>query len=329
MPPGTESAVGSWLVGPLVGQQPASVAQQLRDDLGVPDDGDEVGVADPAWDDVHVQVFGQRTARRRPQVQADVEAVRARHRLHDADRLLHERHQLRTLGFGELLQFREAPVRHHHQMPGVVRVQVEHRVDVLAAGHHQAFLVGQRGDVGERLRRSLGSRSVVLDRGLGQVCHPVRRPKPFQTVDIPDTPVGDSRRPLALLLAGIPADHVSPPALTVSAVATVLLRWVIQSTMVATASSRGTPLIWDRSPNRKLTAPAATSRSPASSMNGTFWLVWLTIFLGIRSSLASTSTRTPCDLSCAATSSRYGTCWSATGMPTTCTGASQAGNAPA
>jgi len=32
---------------------------------------------------------------------------------------------------------------------------------------------------------------------------------------------------------------------------------------------------------------ASTSRSPATSMNGTFWLVWLTIFLAIRSSLAS------------------------------------------
>ncbi|CFS46175.1 Uncharacterised protein [Mycobacterium tuberculosis] len=74
--------------------------------------------------------------------------------------------------------------------------------------------------------------------------------------------------------------------------------------MAATASSRATPLIWVRSPNRKLTAPAATSRSPANTMNGTLWLVWCTIFLAIRSSLASTSARTPCEFSCVATSSR-------------------------
>ena len=40
---------------------------------------------------------------------------------------------------------------HHHQVAGVVRVQVQHRVHQLAARHHQAVLVGHRGDVGERL----------------------------------------------------------------------------------------------------------------------------------------------------------------------------------
>ena len=59
--------------------------------------GDEVGVAAPARHHVHVQVFGQRPARRRAQVQSDVEAVRPRHVLDDANRLLGERHQLGAL----------------------------------------------------------------------------------------------------------------------------------------------------------------------------------------------------------------------------------------
>jgi hypothetical protein len=74
---------------------------------------------------------------------------------------------------------------------------------------------------------------------------------------------------------------------------------------------------------------AATSSSPASSMNGIFCFWALRIFFCIRSSEESTSTRMPFALSWAANSSRYGTWPSPIGMPTTCTGASQAGKAPA
>ena len=148
----------------------------------------------------------------------------------------------------------------------------------------------------------------ALHRRLGEVGHPVRRPQPLQTVRLARRrgrgpwvrrPVGSSR-----------SAHRGP-----SRRRACLDQFRCGSGILAVGdplarsrrprSSRGTPLIWLRSPNRKLTAPASTSRSPASSMNGTFWLVWLTIFLAIRSSLVSTSTRTPCDFSCAATSSRY------------------------
>ncbi len=71
------------------------------------------------------------------------------------------------------------------------------------------------------------------------------------------------------------------------------------------------------------------SSSPAISMYGTFWRWAERIFFCIRSSLASTSTRMPRSRSSEATSSRYGTCASAIGMPTTWTGASQGGKAPA
>jgi len=65
------------------------------------------------------------------------------------------------------------------------------------------------------------------------------------------------------------------------------------------------------------------------SRNGTFCLVQVRIFFCIRSSEVSTSTRTPSARSRSANTDRYGTCASVTGMPTACTGDSQAGNAPA
>ena len=95
------------------------------------------------------------------------------------------------------------------------------------------------------------------------------------------------------------------------------------------ASATGTPFFCDPSRYRNDTASAATSSSPAISMNGTFCRCAVLIFFCIRSSLASTSTRMLCSRRLAATFSRYGTCASAIGMPTAWTGASHGGKAPA
>src|SRR5690606_5003180 len=153
-------------------------------------------------------------------------------------------------------------------------------------------LVGHGGDVGERLLGSGRSAAVPPLGRLGDVAHPVRRPQPLQMVGLARTLVDD--RPLVAQLA-VPAlivvsgRHDTSPAFapgstsafTSSAVGVEFSRRAIHATIASTAASRGTPLSWLRSPNRKLTAPFSMSRSPANSMNGTFWLVWLTIFLAI------------------------------------------------
>src|SRR4029079_12534211 len=158
------------------------------------------------------------------------------------------------------------------------------------ASDDQTVLVVECRDVGERLRRC---RRPALHRSLGQIVHSVRRPQALQMIGFAHPVVDD--------LVLVVSVHVDVPTLINSAVGAVFSRSRIHFAIASTASSRGTPLAWLRSPNRKLTAPASTSRSPASSMNGTFWLVWLTIFLAIRSSLVSTSTRIPYDFSCSAT----------------------------
>src|SRR5271166_5349154 len=178
----------SSLLFPLGGQQTTGVAQQLRDDLGVADDRDEVGVATPSRHHMHMQMFGQRTARRLPQIQADVEAVWSRHVLDDANRLLREGHQLGGLLVGEIFQLGYPPIRHHHQMSGVVRVQVEHGVDEFTAGDHETVLVGQLRDLAERLV----SRGLFAPQWrLGQVAHSIGRPQPLQVVGVADSPVDD------------------------------------------------------------------------------------------------------------------------------------------
>src|SRR4029079_8541921 len=177
-------------------------------------------------------------------------------------------------------------------------------------------------DIGEGL---IGCRGTALHRRFGDICHPMRRPQALEVVGLTDAVVDDRgvvvlRR--LLFAQALIAAHFEAPTLSSSAVGAAFSRLAIHWAIAATATSRGTPLSWVRSPKRKLTALASTSRSPATSMNGTFWLVWLTIFLAIRSSLASTSARTPCIFSCVARPFRYGTWSSATGIPTTWTGAS-------
>src|SRR5277367_1468189 len=176
------------LLFPLGGQQTTGVAQQLRDDLGVADDRDEVGVATPPRHHMHMQMFGQRTARRLPQIQADVEAVWSRHVLDDANRLLGERHQLGGLLLGQIFELRYPPIRHHHQMPRVIRVEVEHRVDEFAPGDHQTVLIGQLRDLTERL---VTVADVLLQRPLSQIAHAVGRPQPLQVVGFTNPSIDD------------------------------------------------------------------------------------------------------------------------------------------
>src|SRR5689334_12760428 len=139
-------------------------------------------------------------------------------------------------------------------MTGVVRVQVEHDVHQLATGDDQAVLVRQRRDVGER--PCLG-RIILPQRRFSDVRHPVRRPQPLQVVGHTD-PLVDDRAVVRLA-------HVSAPTLSNSAVGKAFSRLATHWTIASIASSRGTPLTWLRSPNLKLTAPASTSRSPATN----------------------------------------------------------------
>ena len=59
----------------------------------------------------------------------------------------------RRLGRLEVLQLGDVPVGQHHEVAGVVRVQVEHRVHGVAAGHDEPVLVGHARDAAERAAR--------------------------------------------------------------------------------------------------------------------------------------------------------------------------------
>ena len=97
-----------------------------------------------------------------------------------ADGALGELGEFGGLGGGQVGVVGHVPVRDDEQVPGVVRVQVEHRVDQRAAGHDQAVLVAQRGRAAERAALVLArARRLALALDVG---HPVRRPQPPESV---------------------------------------------------------------------------------------------------------------------------------------------------
>ncbi len=65
--------------------------------------------------------------------------------------------ELLRLGGREVGVVRRVTERHDHQMPGVVRVEIQHRVDVLAAGDDQALGVSALRDPAEGIDVAFGS----------------------------------------------------------------------------------------------------------------------------------------------------------------------------
>src|SRR5690606_17689869 len=167
------------------------------------------------------------------------------------------------------------------QVPGVVRVEVEDDVGGLAPVDDERLTVLARRDPAERAlpRPAVAGLVVPVD-----VRHAVRGPQPLERVGH----AGEVLRRLGRHAHAVDTCRRSAMAVVMS----------------STASATGTPLRWEPSRKRKETAPASASSPPAMRMKGTFSFVALRIFLLKRSSLRSTSARTPRARSWATTSAR-------------------------
>ena len=186
----------------------------------------------------------------------------------------------------ELVESGDVPVRHDHEVAGVVRVQVEHRVDRARRG---------RGP-GPSSSSRVGMRQSGHCPSTPRRCRPRPRCRPSGAGSRDAGTRRGSRRPeLVEVLGSAVSGAASPPSgqRTSPRRARRSRGGATQSTIAATASSTGTPLSCEPSRNRNDTAPGSTSLPPASSMNGTFCSVWLRIFFCMRSSESSTSTRRP------------------------------------
>ncbi len=205
------------------------------------------------------------------------------------------------------------PVRDDEQVAGVVRVKVQHGVGQCTARDDQrdprrvASGITQNG-------HTAGSFGIAgWLRFAPDVGHPVRRPDAIETVR-------DADRTGHIDVVGRCLGRLSHLHPALDGVAD----------LGDGVGDRHTVLLACRRGSGTTPRPAATSSSPAMSMNGTFCFCALRIFFCMRSSDASTSNRTPAARSASPTApSRYDTCVSVIGMPTACTGANHGGNAPA
>src|SRR5690606_10026715 len=234
--------------------------------------------AQPAWHHVLVQVRGDARTGHLTLVDTKIEACGGVDGARHAHGVLSHARELGRLGLVEVRVVRDVAVREHHEVPRVVRVEVEHHVAALTAGDDEPLLVVALRDAAERALPRAGVGGLVLP---ADVDHAVRRPQPLVPV---------VRRAEVRAVLG---DRLHQACCARSATAV---------TMRSTASATGTPFSCVPSRNRNDTAPASASSPPAMSVKGTFSLDALRIFLANRSSDRSTSTRTPRAVSCAATS---------------------------
>src|SRR4029453_16629837 len=89
-------------------------------------------------------------------VHPDVEAVCSGHRTYGSHRFLGEVGKLRRLSCGEVGGVGAVAVWAHHEVAGVVRVQIQHGIDLRATRHDEAILVREPDDPAERAVVGIG-----------------------------------------------------------------------------------------------------------------------------------------------------------------------------
>ena len=219
-------------------------------------------------------------------VHADVEAVAVRDLGEHAHRRLGEATDLGDLLRRGLVIGRNVAVRAHQQVTAVVREQVEQHVGVLAAGDDERLLVATASGATQNGHSCRPAACCSLD-----VDDAVRRPEALEGVR-DGREVGSTFSDARVLGAVVVLTHPRPG------------RGAMASVMRAIASAIGMPFSCVPSRKRKLTEPLARSSSPAMSWNGTFCVVCVRIFFGIRSLESSSSARTPVAFSWSMTSPR-------------------------
>src|SRR5665213_421485 len=117
----------------------------LGKNAGFADSGHEVGIAMPAWQDVHVDVAGDSGARAFADVHPEVEPAWLVNRLKMPFGKAHQRHHFGGRGFVNGRQLRGVRVRNDHKMTAGVGIAVQHNEIVTAAMDDHVFLIAILG----------------------------------------------------------------------------------------------------------------------------------------------------------------------------------------
>jgi len=120
--------------------------ERLGNDVHIGENGHEVRVTIPAWNDVPVKMSGKSCTGDLPQVQTDVETI-GRHDPADRDgQISHQLRAFQELGISQFSQFRFMGMGGNQKVPVVVRKTIE---------HDTACLTSQKDEVGAILVRMI------------------------------------------------------------------------------------------------------------------------------------------------------------------------------
>lgn len=106
-------------------------------DAGLAHDGNEIGVAFPAWNDMQVKMSGDACSRASSDVQSDVQPIRVVYLPENLLAFLRLEDELGQFFAGSLHQGGDMPVRDNHQVSGRVGKPVEYYKGVLASAQDQ------------------------------------------------------------------------------------------------------------------------------------------------------------------------------------------------
>ena len=112
--------------------------------------GHEIGIASPARNQVYVQMRIDARPTGRAGINPHIKSLRVVSRRHRRFHLLEHRHQFKQLVIAEILQHAGRAIGNHHQVGGIIRVEVEHGEAALASCQDMiSLVVGASGNLGK------------------------------------------------------------------------------------------------------------------------------------------------------------------------------------
>src|SRR5579875_1300934 len=113
-------------------QLPIYIIKMFRYNLDIRNYGHKIGIAVPAWHNMKVDVIGEARARNLPLVDAHVKAVGIHRQAQRFERELNMSGEIGKRGGIEAFKRSDMLIGNYHQVPVIVRVQVQHHEAVFA-----------------------------------------------------------------------------------------------------------------------------------------------------------------------------------------------------
>lgn len=110
-------------------------------------------------------------------IHPNIKTVRLRHHLQSTHRLLSQQPNLSNLLGCSINIIRNMPIRHHQNMPRIIRIKIQQGIRILTPAHNQRLIITPRRPSTKRA----GILTIILLPTL-HIGAPVRRPEPLKSI---------------------------------------------------------------------------------------------------------------------------------------------------